>query len=172
MDLEVTLLAVGTLVTLGITVPLSIKLNLFTKKTFFNVANGDAVAQNIPITAEAGATPITAVGGRDAFAAQEMHIYQGEDNSGKRREALRALRNANQGIVWAIEQSKNPRIGNRPDSYVTKLMDAFEANFAQFKKTDIELLEPIIVRIVDYRKRFSELEIPCTELNKAIDSLS
>lgn len=104
----------------------------------------------LTLTAEAGASPITAMGGRDALAAQEIHIHQSEDISGKRREALRMLKKANDGIIWAIGQSKDPRVKNTPGSYLTKLRDAFESNFAKFKETDLLLLEPIIDKIIDF----------------------
>lgn len=117
MDLELTLQwSVGALVTLGITIPLGIKIAPSIKKTFSKAKNEDAVTQNVSITAEAGMAPITAVAGRDAFAVQKMHIHLGEDNSGRCREALRVLKKANEGIIWAIEQSKNPRVRNGPDS--------------------------------------------------------
>lgn len=171
MDLELTLKWVGALVTLGITIPLGIKIAPSIKKNFSKAKKGNALTQDILITAKSEASLIAAVGGRDAFAVQEMHIHQGEDISGKRREALRSLKKANDGIVWAIGQSKNPRIRNIPDPYLTKLQDVFEANFSKLKKTDLELLEPIIGKIIDYQKKFAELEAPCAELNTAIDSL-
>ena len=159
------------LLALGITIPLALKIAFSIKKTVSKTKNGDALAQNFDITAEAGASPITAMGGRDAFAAQEIHIHQCEDISGKRREALRMLKKANDGIIWAIGQSKNPRVKNTPGSYLTKLRDAFDSNFAKFKETDLLILEPIVDKIIDYRKTFAELETSCTELNTAIDSL-
>lgn len=163
--------AAGALVTLGITIPLSIKISPSIKQIFSKVKIGEVRTQNIPITVETGASPNIAVAGRDAIAVKEMHIHQGDDNSGRRREALRVLKKANDGIIWAIGQSKNPLNRNRPDAYFTKLRDAFETNFAHFTKADLEFLEPIVGRIVDYRKTFSELEIPCAELNKVIDFL-
>lgn len=171
MDFELMIEWAAAFAALGITIPLAIKIAPFIKKIVFKTKNCDALAQNSDITAEAGASPITAMGGRDAFAAQEMHIHQGEDISGKRRVALRMLKKANDGIIWAIGQSKDPRVKNTPESYLTKLRDAFESNFAKFKETDLLLLEPIINKIIDYRKTFAELEAPCTELNTAIDSL-
>ena len=163
VELEVTLKwVVGALVTL--TIPIGIK-------AFFKTKIGKVITQNVPITTEAGSSPNIALAGRDAFAAQEMHIHQGDNISGKRREALRILKNANEGIIWAIGQSKDPRNRNRPDQYTAKLQDAFEANFSYFTKTDLELLEPIVDIISDSRKTFSELETPCVELNKVIDSL-
>ncbi len=162
--------AVG-LLALGITIPLAIKITPFIKKIASKAKNGDVLVQNADIKAEAGASPITAMGGRDAFAAQEMHIHQGEEISGKRREALRVLKKANDGIIWAIGQSKNPRVKNTPGAYLKKLRDAFESDFAKFKETDLLLLEPLVDKIIDYRKTFDELEAPCTELNKVINSL-
>lgn len=170
MNFEWTIEWAVALLALGITILLALKIVLSIKRTVSKTKNGDVLAQNADITAETGA-PITAMGGRDAFAAQEMHIHQGENTSGKRREALRVLRKANDGIIWAIGQSKDPRVKNTPGAYLTKLRDAFESNFAKFKETDLLLLEPIVDKIIDYRKTFAELEAPCTELNKAIDSL-
>jgi len=171
MDFELKIEWAAAFVALGITISLAIKIAPFIKKIVFETKNGDALAQNSDITAEAGASPITAMGGRDAFAAQEIHIHQSEDISGKRREALRTLKKANDGIIWAIEQSKDPRVKNTPGSYLTKLRDAFESNFAKFKETDLLLLEPLVDKIIDYRKTFADLEAPCTELNTAIDFL-
>lgn len=170
MNFESTIEWAVAFVALGITISLALKIALSIKKTVSKTKNGDAFALNADIKAEAGA-PITAMGGRDAFAAQEMYIHQGENTSGKRREALRVLKKANDGIIWAIGQSKDPRVKNTPRSYLTKLRDAFESNFAKFKETDLLLLEPIVDKIIDYRKTFVELEDPCTELNAAIDSL-
>lgn len=171
MNFELMLEWAVAFVAFGITIPLGIKIAPSIKKIVFKTKNGDALAQNVDIIAEAGASPITAIGGRDALAIQEMHIHQGEDISGKRREALRMLKKANNGIIWAIGQSKDPRVKNTPGAYLTKLRDAFESNFAKFKETDLLLLEPIVNKIIDNRKTFAELETPCTELNKAIDSL-
>ncbi len=171
MNFELTIeWAVG-LLALGITIPLALKIAFSIKKTVSKTKNGDVLAQNADITAEKGASPITAIAGRDAFAIQEMHLHQGEDISGRRREALRMLRKANDGIIWAIGQSKDPCVKNTPGAYLTKLRDAFESNFAKFKESDLLLLEPIVDKIIDYRKTFADLEAPCTELNKAIDSL-
>ena len=158
-------------VTLGITIPLAIKIAPSIKKIASKAKNGDVLAQNADIKAETRASPITAMGGRDALAVQEMHIHQGEEISCKRREALRVLKKANEGIIWAIGQSKDPRVKNTPGAYLTKLRDAFESNFAKFKETDLLLLEPIINKIVDFRKTFDELEAQCAELSNAIDSL-
>lgn len=170
MNFELTIEWAVPFVALGITIPLAIKIAPSIKKIISKAKNGEALAQNADITAGTGASPIMAMGGRDAFATQEIHIHQGEDISGKRREALRVLKKANDGIIWAIGQSKNPRVKNTPGSYLTKLRDAFESNFAKFKKTDLLILEPILDKI-DYRKTFDELEVPCAELSKAIDSL-
>jgi hypothetical protein len=85
MEFELMIEWVMAFVTLGITIPLAIKIAPSIKKIASKAKNGDVLAQNADIKAETGASLITAMGGRDAFAAQEMHIHQGEEISGKRR---------------------------------------------------------------------------------------
>ncbi|HUD01471.1 MAG TPA: hypothetical protein VMR37_04035 [Rhabdochlamydiaceae bacterium] len=70
MDLELTLTL--TAVSLAISIPLTIKIAPSIKQIFFKTKNGSGYTQNIAIEAEAGASPVTAIGsgnaaGRDQF---------------------------------------------------------------------------------------------------------
>ena len=163
MDLNLALKCITVaILILCITIPLGIKITRAIKKIFSKTENDNPLAQS---------DSVTSVGGRDTFAAQETHIHQGDYASGERRKALRALKKANDGLNWAIGQSRNPHLRYSPESYVSKLQDTFKSNFAKFKKTDLELLEPIHSKIINNRTQFSELAAPCTEFNTAIESL-
>ena len=159
---------------LAVTLPLILVIRYASRKSkaVSKLWKGHSMAQNIPIQAEEGASPVTAAAGRDAYAANKLNIYKSVDTSGERRAALRALKVANDGIIWAIDQSKNSRNGNVPWQYLAKLQMAWEVHYAKFTRFDLALLEPLLKEMIDARKTFTELELPSNKLNLEIASLA
>ena len=167
-------LNISTVLTLlAVTLPFTLVVKYASRKSkaVSKTGQGNSVAQNVSIQAEEGAAPVTAVAGRDAYAVKELHVHQSADTSGERRVALRALKLANDGIIWAVSQSKNPRIGNVPWQYLVKLQKAWELHYAKFTRSDLAFLEPLFKEMIDGQKTFAELEAPSNKLNLEIASL-
>lgn len=133
--------------------------------------NSDTVKNKVK-TAE-GATSIVATSqSGDSIAINTLHLHEDSGNrDGNRRNAIRELKESTRNMGWAIEQSKNPRVLNTPHSYQTKLDQIFKAQYAFLSKEDLELLEPLILTITDFRTGFPDLEVPFKELRNALDSI-
>lgn len=57
-------------------------------------------------------------------------------------------------------------------SKIEQILAENEGKTIEFKETDLLLLEPVVDKIIDYRKTFAELEIPCAELSRAVESFA
>lgn len=102
-----------------------------------------------------------------------VNLFQGAGSNleGSRRKAIRDIGKKANDLNWAIEQSKNPKVGNKPDSYLSKLKDAYETQFEFLSENDVNLLDPLISAVIDYRKGFPQLQEPLNKLLEALTSL-
>jgi len=98
-------------------------------------------------------------------------FYIGANESGKRYVALKNMEEAIKGLLYAIDQSKNPRIGNTPSSYQRILRESFKkACESGLTEEDIKSLEPLIHEAT-HNNPFIELSAPCENLHSMLKLL-
>ncbi len=136
----------------------------------FSKTNSDA--NKISIRADGEAKNIVAsTQNGSATVIETAHIHIGGHQEGNRRKAIRELKKAAEVISWAIEQSKNPLVKNKPGEYQKKLKHAFEEHYTSLSRDDVCILEKHVSEVTNNRIGFEEMTILTEKLHEVLDSL-
>jgi hypothetical protein len=144
-------------------------------KSIFEISYSRTRSDNVDTTAKKGGRAQTANASSETGNATSIiaeKVYLGDSlQPGRRRKAIKELKQAAIEIRWAIEQSKNPKVGNTPYAYLKKLKTVYKKEYEFLNETDLKLLEPLITAVTDFRKEFLALETPLEELFEVLDTL-